>query len=230
MPKYTLPRQSWPDFKSTFFKVIALVALAAIGPLAMAYATDPNVFIILLVLYVAAVASAIALAVSRRSRSELTIDHDQLTLKYPGKPDVTILRNDIRTIEDRPGFGINVVSSTTKSTIFIPRDLIGYENVRSELSSWHPIEPESQDGKRPLVLMISLIAISGIAAVGAFLFRIKASFYVFAATFVIIMVMGMVNSFKGQTERKQKAGPVGRILLTLLVIYILYRVIESLIR
>jgi hypothetical protein len=230
MPTYTLPRQNWQGVKGTLFKVLALVALAAIGPLAMVYAMAPTMFIFLLVAYAVVVAIAIVLGISRRSRSELTIDQNRLTLKYPGKPDVTILRSDIQTIMEKPESGITVISSTTGGRIFISSDLTGYELVRNELSTWRPIEPETQADTRPLVLMISLIALSGIAAVGAFLFRIKALFYVFVATFLIIMVMGMVNSFKTQTERKQKAGPFGRILLVLLTIYFVYKVIESLLR
>jgi hypothetical protein len=231
MPTYTLSKEDSQDIKRGLSKVLPIIAVAIIGPLAMSYAFDYRVFFFLLAMYVFVVVIAIAIAVSRRSRYRLTIDQNQLTLQRPGKPITTILRSDIKSIVESPQSGITVFANQSNENIFIPRELNGYEIVKSELNSWRTIGPEPVADNRQLKLIISLIVISSVAAVGAFLFRIKIFFFLFIISFLSIAIYGIVGSFKEsfkkRSEGQRRGGVVQRTILILVIVYFVYKIIIS---
>jgi hypothetical protein len=231
MPTYTLSNEDNRDIKRSLSKVLPIIAVAVIGPLAMAYAFDHRVFFFLLAMYTFIVVVAITIAVLRRSRFQLTIDQNQLTLQRPGKPVITILRCDIKSIVENPQSGITVFGNQSNENIFIPHELDGYEFVKSELNSWRAIGPEPAADNRQLKLIISLIVISSVAAVGAFLFKIIFFFFIFIASFLAIAIFGISGtfkeSFKKHSEGQRKVGVVQRTILILVVVYFVYKIIIS---
>jgi hypothetical protein len=229
MPTYTLSKEDNQDIKRNFSKLIPLIAIIAIGPLSIAYAFDHRLFFFLLVMYVLAVVMATVIAISRRSRYQLTIDQNQLTLQRPGKPVTTILRSDIKSIVESPQSGITVFANQSNENIFIPRELNGYEFVKSDLNSWRTIGSEPVADTRQLKLIITLIVISSIAAVGAFLFKIKIFFFLFIISFLSIVVFGIVGSFKEsfkkRSEGQRRGSVVQRTIFILVVTYFVYKII-----
>ena len=230
MTTYNYSKESGKEIKAKLMQLLPIIAIAVIGPLALTYAVQPQLFPILLGIYLIVVTFAIFLAISLNKRTQIIMDNNQVSLKRPGKPNVTILRSEIKKIVQRSNNGIIVISQNSDDEIFVPSSLDGYDSIRNELNTWHRIESESPPGKRQLIIMISVMAISSIAAIGAFVFRIKLFFYVFALSFIIIIVYGLIGSFKQSFKKQsntQSSNVIRRVLLILVIAYFVYKIIIS---
>ncbi|MCX6119988.1 MAG: hypothetical protein NTX44_00010 [Ignavibacteriales bacterium] len=229
MPTYNYPKMNWPDIKRSLSFVIPLVALVAIGPLAMMYAMVQEYFLLFLGFLTFIILIGITLGIFIRPRIQITIDNDELTLTRPGKLPTTIARISITSISEDFEGGLTVASDNSDSKIFIPKNLTKYQAVRDELHTWHPILPATPSDKSQLWIMVTIIAISGLSAIGAFIFRIKASFYVFVASFLYIFIMQGISIFKSKPQPmpKKALSPIQRIFVGLVILYFLYRIIVS---
>jgi hypothetical protein len=231
MATYKYSKQSGLETNATLKKILPILAIAAIGPLAMFYASLPEYFLPFLIFYIAIIAFAVVVAIYLQSRSLLILDKYQVTLRRSGKPDVNILRTEVKQIVQRGEHGIAIIPRSSSDEIFIPNSLEGFETIRNELNTWYPIEPELFTDNRLLIFTISIIALSGISAIGAFVFRIKIFFYVFALSFVIIFIGSIIESFKKSVKKPsegQRSGSlIQRIIFGLIVVYFVYKIIIS---
>lgn len=233
MPTYTLSRDNLGDIKRGFAKVVPLILLIAIGPLSIAFAYSSEIqymFFFVLTVLVATVAIAFVLILVRRAKTSYTIENGKVISHLPGYADITIERDDIQRILEDPATGMTIHYGSSNQSIHIPPELTDYQLVRAELNLWKAIEPDKPARSRLLVVMISLIAVSGFAAIGAFVFKIKVFFFVFALTFLSIMILGMYASSKEEPKPKKSASPANLVILILILLYFLYEIIKSLIK
>jgi hypothetical protein len=231
MAIYKYSKQSGLETNAALKKILPILAIAAIGPLAMFYASLPEYFLPFLVFYIAIIAFAFFVAIYLQSRSLLILEKNQVTFRRSGKPDVNILRTEVKKIVQRGEHGIAILSQGPADDIFIPISIEGYEAIRNELNTWYPIEPELSPDNRLLIFTISIIALSSISAVCAFVFKIKIFFYIFALSFVVIFIGSIIESFKKtgkkRTEGQRSSSLIQRIIFGLVVVYFVYKIIIS---
>jgi hypothetical protein len=67
------------------------------------------------------------------------LERDALTRTAPGLADLTLFRDEIVEIVETPGLGVAVFPRDRWSNILVPAALVGYEEVRRELSRWKEI-------------------------------------------------------------------------------------------
>ena len=231
MATYSYSRQSGQETRSILKKILPILAIVAIGPLAIFYATLPDMVLPFLVFYLVIVAFAFVLAIYRQSHSLLNLDNNQITLRRSGMPDISILRTEVKKIERRGEHGIAVISQSSNDSIFIPDNIEGFANVRNELNSWYPIEPELPGDNRLLIATVSVIVVSSISAVGAFVFKLEIFLYLFVLSFSIIAIGSLVGSFKKLFAKRSEGGRsrnlFERIIFVLVVSYLIYKIISS---
>jgi hypothetical protein len=232
MTTFTLPEQNWRHIKPLLAKILPLIALTAAGPLAMAYALSPTLeiflFVIALLIFVTGI--GISLAVFASARQKFIFENDRITHRRPFYAEVTISKSSVSSITEDTEHGLTIQDARSGSRIFVPNSLTGYEDLRAQLGTWLPIGRPPRSVSRPLTIIISLIAISSLAAVGAFVFRIKFLFFVFAISFFAVFIYAFVLSNK-ETPHREKTSPVfNRIVLALVLLYFLYEIIKSIIR
>ncbi len=225
MNTYTYPMQSAPEIRRQLFKLVPIFILVALGPLAMFYAVMPQLVLWMAGAFLIVLIVGVSLGIYNRARTRLTIEADQLTLDRPGKPPVTIGRSEIASITEEHDRGITVTSQHSDSTISIPNQLAEYQAIRTELLTWHPITPAPVDAKISLTPILSLIALSTVSAIGAFVFHIRFFFYLFFASFLIFAALGFVanSKRKDQPGPKKKMGRIEQAILVLVGLYLAHK-------
>jgi hypothetical protein len=229
MATYNYPKVNMKEIKRLLFFILPIIVLIAIGPLAMFYATLPQYLPLAILVLIIIILTGILLGIIIRPRSQIIIDNNELIFDRPGKPPTTISRTSITSISEELNVGITVEDVNSGSRIFIPNILDGYQTIRNELNVRHPILPPPSDERNPLWIVLTIITISTISAVGAFVFKIKILFYVFIASFLIIAITQIIATInhKPQSKPNKSASPVHRVILGLVILYFLYRIIVS---
>lgn len=69
------------------------------------------------------------------SSFELTIEGDSITKRQKNTPDVTLLRSQVKRVEEYSGKGFRISTEDRSLNIWVPVELEGYEQVRAEILS-----------------------------------------------------------------------------------------------
>jgi len=217
------------EMKRNLSFILPIIVVIAIGPLAMFYATLPEYLPWAVIFFVIIIFIGLSLGILSRPRSTIIIENDELIFKRPTKSPTIISRNSVTSITEELNGGLTVVDENSGDRIYIPNILEGYQTIRNELNIWHPILPPPSDEGNQLKTVLTIIAISTISAVGAFVFKIKILFFVFIASFIAIGIMQVLNELKHKpkSSSKKKVHPIQRIIMGLVILYFIYKIIVS---
>lgn len=90
---------------------------------------------------------------------ELSVSDDDLILRRNSMPEIRVSRADITAIEELPGDGLQIKSSSAMNTFVIPDTLEGYSAVRDRLAGWMAITARpAKAGIWMAITLISLLA------------------------------------------------------------------------
>ncbi len=78
----------------------------------------------------------------------LDLDEVSVSRVQAGYPELVIRREEITRIVETPAHWLVVYAAEKGLQITIPEGVEDYEEIRSRLSTWQPIEPASQDKTR----------------------------------------------------------------------------------
>ena len=231
MATFTLPKQNWDQIKPLLARLLPFLLLASVGPLAMAYAFSPNleILLFLLALLIVVTAIGITLGVYTVGRQKYILEYDKITFSRPFYEDVTISKASVSSITEDNVSGLTIRDASSGDSIFIPNHLIGYEELRTQLNTWLPIGRPPRTHNRHLIVITTLIAISSLAALGGFVFRVRFFLLVFALSLFAVLIYGFVLSSKEKSPRPKTTPVFNRIVLGFVIIYFLYEIITSVI-
>jgi len=229
MATYNYPKVNRQELKRILIFILPIIALIAVGPLAMFYGTLPEYLPWAIIVLFVIILIGLSLGIFIRPSSQIIVDDDELIFNLPGNLPTTISRTSITSIIEDLNEGLTVIDDNSGCRIFIPNILEGYQTIRNELNIWHPILPSPSGEGNPLRIVLTIIAISTISAVGAFIFKIKILYFVFIASFFVIAIMQIINELKrkAQSSPKKAVHPIHRVILGLIILYFIYRLIVS---
>jgi hypothetical protein len=140
---------------------IAMTAALYLGSKNPDFDSHTLFFIIPLFLVIFTVPIVISIKKQKQSwlSYELYMTSDSILRKQSDLPDVKICKNNISSIEETIGNGILIKTLNKNYQIAIPSSLIGYEEVKQQISNWSDIkESVSTAGKyMPIIAGIAVI-------------------------------------------------------------------------
>jgi len=131
--------------------------------------SDPTFQVTFLCLYGVVMAIMVGVAIRRARRMmknavetfELTIDDLQITRTQRECPTIVIPRAEIKRISERAGQGFRIETATVRQNIWVPRELEGYEEVKSLLASNAPEQPRTTRYPLAINYISSLVFLAG---------------------------------------------------------------------
>jgi hypothetical protein len=102
---------------------------------------------------------------------ELTLSADLVCRTIQDLPPMRVLRREVTRIHEHPEKGLTIATAHPNQFVFIPKPLIGYEEVREALQCWHSTDepPSPARGVAISVLQIGF----ALAPIGAMLMRVN---------------------------------------------------------
>ncbi len=202
MTTYKLKEDIEGRTRKTFVKTLPLVFLASLPVLIMAFMIReeaPYLLYLMLFFIVSATVIAYFLSSKRRTSFLLTVDQDTISLRQSGKDNVSITRNEIEKIIDENS-GIRIKSIDPSVEIFVPGDLVDYEKLKSELSSWASLESGGTSQTRQIVTILVVCLL----LIGGYLTKNPIFGYTLIAMLAVYLVVIYSQNFKAMMVTKDK--------------------------
>jgi hypothetical protein len=149
MPTYKFsPEQSELEKRSFATKMVVLMTFGCAAAVITAYLRDPEpsllamMFPVAFLILIGSVIGYIKIkpGADAAASLQITVEQDRITMEKTGTPGEIILRSEISRIVEIADKGIRVDSVHKFQSIFVPKELSGYEQIRSELMTWALVE------------------------------------------------------------------------------------------
>jgi hypothetical protein len=229
MSTYHLNKPDSEQTKKTLLKIVPLILLASIPALLMVYASSkefPILMVVFPLMLIVVITIGITLGIKRQSSSLFIIDNNQITFRRSGRPDVMVKREDVKHILESDDGSITIKSIDPNSVIYVPKELLNYDQLKMEISSWKLIE-KNEDNKKPMMLTYLMLGLQVVFAIGAFLFKEIVFLYLIGVSLVAFIVYRLFLDMKSFLVTKDKKKLVSLIIPILLVGYILFNIMAS---
>lgn len=165
---------------------------------------------------------AIRSATNMRLSMRVSLDGDRLTLHIDGRPDITIIRNEIKRIIEIPTEGLRVDSINSSQVIFIPVDIEGFQILRTELSTWKlPAEPSKTEFRFLLIGVYGTLAI----VIAAIFLKSKFLWGLVFAIITIFFIYGFIQKIRSLKGLSKWAAIIVPLLIALTA-FILTKIIR----
>jgi hypothetical protein len=90
---------------------------------------------------------------------QLLVSSDSVVKRQGRLPDVEVRREQITSVEEKPGTGLFIRTADKKSFINVPEGLEGVDELKETLSEWRPADSIiSSKGREPLLLAAALLS------------------------------------------------------------------------
>ncbi|MGA3286246.1 MAG: hypothetical protein ABSD46_02340 [Bacteroidota bacterium] len=150
MPTFQFSTEQSEQIKRRFAtKVFALIGSVVTVLMVTSYLQDPFPIIVFpFIIVPCAIAIAVAgfvkiMPMARAEASlQVTLEQDSISSKKVGTFQTVIHRSDVSRIVDISNRALRIESNNKFQWILVPKELMGYDQIRSALSVWAPIETE----------------------------------------------------------------------------------------
>ncbi len=118
---------------------------------------------------------------------QITIDGEILKKTQNGVTDITLSRNELTKITEVEGQNLRIQLPKSSQQFVIPHAIENYDEIRSILAGWHPIEVKTSGNKLKSVFTIITIALAIGLIAGAFFG--KNPYFVAVCTGISIIIL-----------------------------------------
>jgi hypothetical protein len=227
MSTYFLPDNTKSQKKKNIFKLLPMILLAGLPAIIFGYFTSrdiPCVFPVFLILTVSVIVIAFIIGINRRFSVKIITDNDQITYQRSGKPDVRIRRDEIKKIIEIRDSGLRIKSNDPTEEIFASKNLVFYDQLKNELSSWASIE-NAEQGKSPQKLIIAYLLWMAAITLLTFTLRRRVLFYIWVASLVLPVLYHYALDIKSIFVTKDSKKRIQLILVYSFIAYLIYRLL-----
>ncbi len=227
MPTYFLPDDTKSQKKKNFAKLLPMILLAGLPAIIFSYFTNrdiPYAFPVFLILIVSAIIIAFFVGINRRYSVKIITDNDQIIYQCSGKPDVRIRRDEIKKIIEIRDSGLKIQSNDPTEEIFASKDLVFYDQLKNELSSWVSIEnvEKEESPQKPIIAyLLWMVAITLLT----FTLKRRVLFYIWVASFVLPLLYHYALDIKSIFVTKDSKKRIQLILVYCFIAYLIYRLV-----
>ncbi len=203
------PEEANRQAYSRILPIAIVMAFAAIAILTGTYFVIPGLKIDDLVSSCLILFGSASLVVFLNARSilssmrslRITVESDRITKTQRGSNSITISKSQVDQILDIPKQGIRIDSLLPGDSIFIPKDLAGFDRLKEMLFQWRP--PIAESNRLPALLFVFM----GTIIIAGTLIIIKSTrFYGFALFFLCMFasfIASIVQSIQRHFIRKR---------------------------
>jgi hypothetical protein len=227
MPTYSLSQSAKIHARRQVLRLVPLLFLAYLPIFVFFYAfAEGNLMVLALATLPLFVVCAVGLALAARQSSsqQVTITNDTISFDRGTFPLRVVKRSDITTISENPLTGLTIRTDDPALKLFISNRFDKYQQLRSALDLWSPIEVIERPQFSWLPIYIALLYLD-ITAAGAFLFGIRLSLYAFGVSFLLFSLYPIASGIKIQLTTKNRFQRYYRIIVLLILTYFLIRII-----
>ena len=143
-----------------FFIALPLCLIALIPGLVLMYQHEQTIFSSEFIQSIVIFFGIIIIVFLFRGRSiikssqslQITVKDNSIIQEQNGRQAKVIQASDLKHLVEIQGKGIEIRSSESSQSVFIPKDIENYEALKSEISSWIPQTAEQNTGNRNMFL------------------------------------------------------------------------------
>jgi hypothetical protein len=155
---------------------------------------------------------------------DLTLSENVMRRQIVNLPPIEILRPEVTRIVEAKGEGLTVATGDRHRFIFIPEQVIGYDEVRARLAGWRHFEPPRRARNRLIVIGWSTVLVGSWVGTGVLrdirLAMVSGAVLVAAA---VVVIRETLDSKVADNKTKARAiGAAGFLLLAPIARLILY--------